>query len=217
MPTKTNFRKKKTKQSVKALVKNQLTALSETKMRNASLLSTNFSTIGNEWINIPLTNIALGTEYYQRIGAKILLKSIEFKGVLVGGANESAFDDPYNVIRIVLSRWDGETITPFSTTLGHTIHIPINRTIASCPGMKSKYYDKYIAMNVSSPEKGAGDGYAASARVISFKKVFNKGIPIVYNASSASEKFFLSMISDSAAVPNPGFVTGYCMITWKDM
>lgn len=217
MSTKTNYRKKKTNQSVKALVKNQLTALSETKMRNASSLSTDFHSISNEWINIPLTNIALGTDFFQRIGAKISLKSIEFRGVLVGGANESAFDDPYNVIRIVLSRWDGETITPFSTLSGHSIHSPINRTIVGCPGMKSKYYDKYIAMNVSSPEKGAGDGYAASARVISFKKSFKKGIPIVYSPTSASDKFFLSLISDSQAVPNPGFVTGYCMVTWKDM
>ena len=151
--TKTNSRKKNTKQSVKALVKTQLTALSETKMRNATSLQTEFSSISNEWINIPLTNISLGTDFFQRIGAKILLKSIEFRGVLVGGANESAFDDPYNVIRIVLSRWDGEAVTPFSTLSGHSIHNPINRTIAGCPGMKSKYYDKYIAMNVSSPEK----------------------------------------------------------------
>ena len=174
MQIKTNFRKKKIKQSVKTLVKNQLTALSETKMRNGSLLSTDFASINNEWINIPLTNISLGTDYFQRIGSKILLKSIEFKGVLVGGASESALDDPYNVVRIVISRWDGEAITPFSTLLGHSIHIPINRTIASCPGMKSKYYDKYIAMNVSSPEKGAGDGYAPSARVVSFKRHLRK-------------------------------------------
>lgn len=214
---KTTFRKKHTKQSVKAIVKKQLTALSETKMRNATSLQTDFSSISNEWINIPLTNISLGTDFFQRIGAKILLKSIDFRGVLVGGANESAFDDPYNVIRIVLSRWDGETVTPFSTLSGHTIHNPINRTITGIPGMKSKYYDKYIAMNVSSTEKGAGDGYSPSARVISFKKTFKKGIPIIYSPTSASDKFFLSMISDSAAVPNPGFVTGYCMLTWKDL
>ena len=30
-------------------------------------------------------------------------------------------------------------------------------------------------MNVASPEKGGGDGYAASARVVSFKKQFKKG------------------------------------------
>lgn len=216
MPPKTNYRKKKTKQSVKAIVKNQLTALSETKMKNGSSLSTDFSSISSEWINIPLTNISLGTDFYQRIGAKILLKSIEFKGVLVGGANESAFDDPYNVVRIVLSRWDGEAVTPFSTLSGHSINNPINRTITGIPGMKSKYYDKYIAMNVSSTEKGAGDGYAPSARVISFKKTFKKGIPITYGTTSTSDKFFLSMISDSIAVPNPGFVTGYCMVTWKD-
>ena len=64
--------------------------------------------------------------------------------------------------------------------------------------------------------KGAGDGYAPSARVVSFKRHLRK-IPIVYSTISASDKFFLSMISDSAAVPNPGFVTGYCMITWKDI
>lgn len=211
-------KKNKTKvQSVKTLVKKQLTALSETKMRNASSLVTDFSSITSEWINIPLTNIAQGTDFYQRIGAKILLKSIEFRGVLVGGANESAFDDPYNVIRIVLSRWDGETVTPFSTGAGHTIHIPINRILSNSPGMKNKYYDKYIAMNVASPEKGGGDGYAASARVVSFKKQFKKGIPITYSTTQASDKIFLSMISDSLAVPNPGFVTGYCMITWKDI
>lgn len=217
MRTKTYSGKKKTKQSVKALVKTQLTALSETKMRTTSVLASDFGSISNEWINIPLTNITLGTDFFQRIGSKISLKSIEFRGVLVGGANESAFDDPYNVVRIVLSRWDGESVTPFSTLSGHSMHIPINRTIAGCPGMKSKYYDKYIAMNVSSPEKGAGDGYAASARVISFKKTFKKGIPIIYSTVGASDKFFLSMLSDSLAVPHPGFVTGYCMVTWKDM
>ena len=213
---KTTFRKRKTKQSVKAIVKNQLTALSETKMRNATSLQMDFPSISNEWINVQLTNIALGTDFFQRIGAKILLKSIEFRGVLVGGANESAFDDPYSVVRIVLSRWDGETVTPFSTLSGHTIHNPINRTISGCPGMKSKYYDKYIAMNITSTEKGGGDGYTPSARVVSFKKTFKKGIPITYSPTSASDKFFLSMISDSAAVPNPGFVTGYCFVTWKD-
>ena len=51
-------KKNKTKvQSVKTLVKKQLTALSETKMRNASSLVTDFSSITSEWTNIPLTNI----------------------------------------------------------------------------------------------------------------------------------------------------------------
>lgn len=218
MPPKKNTKKKQPKNTntIKSIVKRQLTALSETKMKQVSNLLTDFGSIGNEWINIPLTNITSGSEYNNRVGSKILLKSIEFRGVLITGADETAFDDEYSIVRILLTRWDGETITPFSTTAGHGIGIPINRVIANAPGMKNKYYDKYITLNVSCTERGGGDGYAAQARTVYFKKVFKKGIPITYTGTQTSDKFFLSMISDSSIVPNPGFATGYCMITWKD-
>lgn len=218
MPTKKYTKKKQpiNTNTIKTIVKRQLTTFGETKMRQCSNLLTDFGSIGAEWINIPLTNITPGTEYYNRVGSKILLKSIEFRGVLVAGADETAFDDEYSIVRILLTRWDGATTNPFSTIQGHSMGIPINRVIANAPEMKNKYYDRYITLNVSCTERGGGDGYAASARTVYFKKVFKKGIPITYSGAQTSDKFFLSMISDSSLVPNPGFATGYCMITWKD-
>lgn len=180
-------------------------------------MTTHFSSISNTWAEQALTIVSQGTSLNQRAGNKIRIKSVEIKGVLAQGSNESLLDDPWNVVRCVIGLWNCDNITPLSTGSW-----PMERILRNsfCPkGLIKKYMDKYIPLQVTSTEKGGGDGYTPCVRTFKYFKAFKKGLLINFGDNSTNypdRKIIVSMISDSGALVNPGFVTGYFGVTYED-
>lgn len=202
--------------SVKRYVRSVLDAEVEDKQATWSL-ATAFASIGNTWTELSLAQPAEGVTGATRVGKKIRIKSLEVNGVCAGGASELATDDAYNIVRIVICTTDWSAGgTPLATaTIGLNEVLNKNRTQL----LSKKYLDKYIPFEVSSTEQGGGDGYAPSLRKFKYYKRWKNGMPINFaddTASAPDKLLILGMLSDSAAVPNPGFVCGWVKVRWED-
>ena len=204
--------------AIKSYVTKAIDNNNEDKMINASLV-TGFGAVSTTWTEVVTNAIAAGTESNQRTGRRIKLKSLHIDGVIAAGCSENVLDDPYNVVRMVIGLYtQGTTNTPLTTGLA-SLTAPINN-IATCNGrLIKKYYDKFIPLEVTSTEKGDGDGYTPGLRRIKYYKHWKKGIIVEYNGteSSAYNKLLvISMLSDSAAASSPGFVAGYWVLRYED-
>lgn len=215
------YRKRRKSSSRKVVTVKQLKSYVHRHIENKfayGYLPTNFASVSNAWVELDLLNsIGQGVSLNTRIAQRVRIRSIMFRGILAQGSAESALDDPYNAMRICLLKAETPSLTPL-TTAGYTINSLI-LSQSGFTGLKRIYMDKYIALNVSSTEKGAGDGYAPDSRTLSFYKRFKNPWEVTWSTSAAGTnnyRIFLSMISDSAAIPNPGFTHGYWKVEFED-
>ena len=200
-------RPRKIPPSFKTFVKKEIEKNIENKV-NTLDLDDNFLTVGTTWVEHIMCNPAQGDGMTQRSGRQIKIKSLEIKGVLSAAADGSALDENRCIVRIIIGLFQGTVATPLATA-GATINSPITRDQMTRGRLVTKYLDRYVPLDVTSTEKGAGDGYAPQQKGFRYFKRFNKPITITYGDDTATypdKLLFLSMISDSAAVPNPGFV-----------
>lgn len=176
-------------------------------------LTSQFNSIGSaSWIERDLVGVTQSVA--ERIGREINVRSIEINGILASGANETAVDDPYNVVRVVLLLGDQATVLQ---TASKTINDVIR--VANTYGMRKKYLDKVIPLTITSTEKGAGDGYTAGLRKFKYYKKFKKPMKIMFASATWNSNdihIVLSMKSDSGAIVNPGFIQGYWCMTYED-
>lgn len=183
----------------------------------ATLMTSNFASVTTTWVEFWCSGWAQGLTGSTRIGRKVQIKSLEINGIYAGGTNETALDDPYNVLRIVVAVFNGNAgTTPLQST-GITINTPIKRDTVR--GLVRKYYDKYKPVQVASTEKGGGDGYAPGLRVFKYFKRFKRPLHLVFADDTnnyPSIRLFVSMVSDSVAIPNPGFINGYMIVKYQD-
>lgn len=169
----------------------------ESKFWNVSSPGTS---IGLSAVRLPMTsNIACGTDMYQqRIGRKIRIKRIFFRGQFLGAQTNSVADDPYNTMRVVLFR--GLPATTLTGSL--TVNNAIDRRFF--PGLLEVLYDRTVTLNVHAKDS---TGYIAVAKDWEF--ALDCDIPIEYGSAAAAapvnQEIVLQMVSDSAAVVNPGF------------
>ena len=178
-------------------------------------LQTQFGAITTTWVERSVAQPAQGVTQGYRVGTKIRLKSLEIDGVIASGVSETALDDPFNVVRIVIYSSDLAT-TPLAT-LGLGLNSVINNTTLSY--MSKKYLDQYIPLTVTGTEKGQGDGYTPGLRKFKYFKRWKNGFPIEFQGDTAtypSKMLWVSMISDSATAPSPGFVCGYMKTRFED-
>lgn len=176
------------------------------------------NSIPSTWVEVNTCNPAEGANKYGRIGTKIRIKSIEINTVLSGGQNGLLTDDNYNIFRIVIGKYTGQTATPLaSASVG--LNSPIKKDWNNGRGtLIQKYVDRYIPLDVASTEKGAGDGYTPKLKIFKYYKRF-KNFVVTYaddTTNYPSSRLIMSFISDSAAVTNPGFVSGYAVIRYED-
>lgn len=203
------------KKSLKKLVRKEIERDVEHKAVVFDLTGS-LPSIGNVWNELVLANPAQGLTLSNRIGRKISIKTLEINGVLAGGQSESALDDAYNVLRVRIALYTGETVTPCT---GVSLNSPIRKDITPTGKYLIKtYMDKYIPLNVASTEKGGGDGYAPMCKRFKYFKKFSKPIEMDYVSDLVVPNKFLIMscISNSAAVPSPGFVSGWIVIRYTD-
>lgn len=211
-------RTSKVSRAVKRFVSKKLDSTVEDKFNIINMTAGGLNSIPSTWVEVSGCNPGQGTAKNQRIGTKIRIKSIEMKAVLSAGANGLITDDNYNVFRIVIARYSGQTATPLATaSVG--LNDPIKKDWSNARGtLITKYMDRYIPLTVTSTEKGAGDGYAPGLKTVKFFKRFRNFV-VQYNDDTInypSSRLILSFISDSAAVTNPGFVAGYCVVRYED-
>lgn len=191
--------------------------------RAAYSLAQFFNSVGSTWVELNLTRITQGTGIFARLGRRVNVRSIEIKGAIAQGAAGGAFDDCYNVMRIILGLWTGlasSNSAPLGTS-NLTINSPISPWNAAGSvatyRMQRKYLDRYITF--SSPSRADETSLVPATRTFRYFKLFKRPMFIQYSddtGESADRFFTISMISDSAAVPNPGFISGYVVLTYED-
>jgi len=175
-----------------------------------------FGTLGSSWTEKVVCNPSQGDGEGERIGRKIRVKSLSFHGILQQGANLLATDDAFNCFRFVLAWWKPFNIAPCAT-----ISLPFNRPLEKgYPGgiyVQRKLFDFTFPMVAHGLERAGGDGYVPSLRKFKFYKRLNMTMHWDDDTTNNPDKILvLSMLSDSAAVTNPGFIAGYCCVTYED-
>lgn len=208
----------KVSKAVKKYVAKTLDNQIEDKFNIIDMTAGGLSSIPSTWVEVQGVNPAQGLAKNNRIGTKIRVKSIEVNAVIAQGSGGVLTDDPYNIMRIVIGKYSGQTTTPLATA-GVTINQPIKKDWTSGRGtLIQKYVDRYVPLMVASTEKGGGDGYTPALKRFKYYKRF-KNFVISYNDDTTnypSQRLIMSLISDSAAVTNPGFVAGYALVRYED-
>lgn len=181
-----------------------------------------FASIASAWTEYSFMQLAQGVGINQRIGNRIRIKNIKVYGVITTGTNETALDDPYNVVRIVIAIYKGQSgVTPLGS-IGANINSPIDKVTNTSVGSSLEWLllDRYIPLQVTSTEKGSGDGYTPQVRVFKyFKKIPYKFQEVTFGDGGIAypdRRIIMSCISDSSANPNPGFIAGYVKIKYED-
>lgn len=187
----------------------------ENKSQQSALVD-NFGSISNSWSELVVCNPAEGTQENQRVGRMITIRSLEIKGIICNGASGTLTDDPYNVVRVVVALWNGADVSPLGGGIAN-INSPITKTYFSGGNLIRKYLDQYIPLEVTGTEKGQGDGYTPQLKQFKYYKKLNIKLYYAANDQTLYDKLLIvSMISDSSAVPHPGFVAGYIKVTFED-
>lgn len=160
-----------------------------------------FGSIGSGLARTALTSaIASGSDIVnQRVGRSIRVKRLCFRGQLLGGQTNSAADDPYNTVRLVVCRG-----TPGFSISALTVSAAIDSRVAPNAGLLEVLYDKTVVLNVNAKDS---TGYIAVAKEWEF--VVRCNILIEYGATAAgvplNNELVIFAASDSVAVVNPGF------------
>ena len=212
-PARSSYQTKK----IAAQVNKAIVAQAEKKM-NAFELNATFSSIGTTWVEhswLP----PFGSTSAARVGNKIAITELSFQGVLVGGQANLALDDNRNWVRIVLGIWKNPSSTGLSThTVLYTNSFPTSLQIdyQTQPTLTHKLFDRTFTL--TSPGKDS-TGYLPPQRFVTYTHHFRKPIVVTFDALSSipDKQWFLSMVSDSSAVPSPGFVSGDLKFTWIDI
>lgn len=182
-------------------------------------LTASIGSITSSWNEIDLCdNIATGVDIGQRIGRKIAINSFYLDGVLQGGQSNLAADDAFNTVRFVLGLWRSQAPCALS---GLDIGSMINKSGYSATGGVS-LIRKYRDFKVILASPGADStGYLPAVRKVRIYVKFRRPITISFPATAATTTqsmfLILSVISDSVAIPNPGFISGRYTLTWHDI
>lgn len=222
MPRRKVYRRKnyRRKRSIrKPFIRRVVRAMAEHKQTTGPM-NGSWGSVGAAWQEVDLVSgISEGTAIYNRVGRKISVTALEIKGVLMGGAQGIITgDDLYNNMRILIyigrAQKSGSSITPLATA-GVSINTPLRRyTYNFCSQVLR---NRYIGItNQPIDADTAAPGHKNYNVYIRFKKP----LVIQYTGSgnhTNQTQLWVSMISDSSAVPNPGFTSGYYSLTWIDI
>jgi len=145
--------------------------------------------------------VAAGSGVNQRIGSTIIPKAIRVLGTIVGGQSNSVSDDNRNVVRLSLIL--GVVGTAPSGYTCNTILDPRFTT-----GVVRVLWDRVLVLQ--SPGKDS-TGYMPSSKEVRVRVPIRVG-PLLYSGTAANtikgQELYFCVVSDSSAIPNPGFVNG---------
>lgn len=169
-------------------------------------LTTYFASIGSGLVTRDYSTLGQGTEYYQRVGRRVVVTHVDICGTLVGGQQNSIADDPYNTVCLALV-----INAPGSAPGGWTLPTPIGPQLTS--GVKKVLWTKRYILNTNAKDS---TGYIAKATLVSERIPVNEPFEYVTSADSpaTNQSLYLVAFSDSVAVANPGFTSGYLMVAF---
>lgn len=200
----------------KRSVKRILSSTAESKYVGWELPATTFASIPNTWVEHIITPLGQGLNYNQYVGASFYIKKIYFYGFLQGGQTGVIADETNNIVRLFLAVWDQDAGGTPLATAGITRNAQIYRS--DHENLRKKLYDRTISLVAPSPD-GDGSGAIPARKKIRYYKKF-RGLGYKMQVSRVTgqykQRLIMSAISDSSAVPNPGFVTGHLKIIYKD-
>lgn len=211
-------------------VKSIIAAGSEQKVTTCLLLD-NYPSVGTTWRELEFQDLAQGTTSMQRIGDRVRIKSITFRGTLMGAQTAGMAEDVYNQFRIVIAIWRQAAGTTPLATLTANLDDPLNPREAAAfdgidpPSLKNlmvrKLFDRKYMLITPGLSRYDGNQYIPAVRKIYFKKVFpGLGLDIKYGDTGLalpSKRLFVSMVSDSAGLPHPGFIDGWIIMKFVDI
>lgn len=149
-----------------------------------------------------LSGIAQGSDMFgQRLGRRIRIKRVTFRGQLLGGQTNSVADDPFNSFRVTLAR-----VVPATAFTSYTVNNALDRRFSTSAGLLEVLYDKTVVISTRAKDS---TGYIPAAQEYEFD--ISCDVPVEYGATGASvpinQELVLFMCSDSTAVVHPGFST----------
>lgn len=151
------------------------------------------------------------------IGREVTIHSIWLRGTLVGGNTGLITDDWFNSFRIVLASFVPGTLTTWSA--GMTVNSYLGKVNGlGVDTLKYKIWDKKYMLHTAGGDPD-GAGYIPMPKFVSLYKRFKNGLKIKFRDDALTlpdQELMLSMVSDSTAVPNPGFVDGFLRVTYTD-
>lgn len=156
--------------------------------------------------------IAQGTDLNQRVGRSIESLSYHLFGTLVGGQANLATDDRINTVRFVFFEATvGTVVSNVNTAWG--LSIPADPRYA--PGVTRVLRDELFTLTSLGRDSL---GYMPASTTINMTGSYTKRLTYTSAAvnSISGTCLFLFMISDSAAVANPGFTSGAWAVTWAE-
>ena len=192
----------------------------ELKRIAVSIATLSLGSIGNIWYEYDILGaITASAAVSGRNGRKITLHSMRFRGNLFGGAvGAGGLDEYYNNVRFVIyghrATKAGAALTPLGSTPAITGTVPINNTVL--PGLHQVYYDRMIPItnNPYAANNASPGNYS-----IDFFHRWKKPMLVSYTGDTTNfnqYSIYTAAISDSAAVPHPGFGMGYLEVTFYD-
>lgn len=190
--------------------------------KHADFTATSYwASIGNTWTDIDLLNaIQTGADpHSNRIGNKISVTSLYIKGTVFGGAIGTVTgDDLYNSLRYVIytAKYDasGSAFHPLQSS-AVAMQMPIRKE--NVPSLTRVYRDKFLTFTNMPVD---ADTAAPQGRLVNIYIKFKRPLVVTYSANTGAfhndVHLFFSAISDSTAVPNPGFTSGFVTATYTD-
>lgn len=199
-------------------IRRTVTRMAETK-RITETAVTQFSSVGNSWVYWIPTTVQSAAFASARIGRRVSVVGYRICGLLHGGQNATVADDAYNKIRIVIGyqATHGISVGTIVPLQGVGFSDPISKTETAGPKYTRIFRNQYLTLKSSGPDTV---GYMPAMRNINIKHFFKKPITVTYADDTQyypDKCFFMAMITDSTAVPNPGFIDGYFRLYYKDI
>lgn len=172
-------------------------------------LSSDFPSIGTACVYRNLALLGAGTDYYGRIGRRVHMHYVDLYGSVVGGQANSVADDPYNTVKMALI-----LATPtFAPTTEWSVTTPLGPQ--QVPGLIRVLWTDTMVINTNAKDS---TGYIAKGKFVKVRIPVNTTFEwtSTSDTTAANVGLFLVMCSDSVAVANPGFNSGYSLICFGD-
>lgn len=212
---------------IKKVVRRTVYNMAETKSATYSLPG-NFTSIGTSWSELILIP-AQGAQSTMIVGRRYEIIGFSLFGSVSGGQSNTSADDKYNSLRIVAAVFDGSASglapsakwpsMPQGTATPIRVRTPTWPADGSTQLIRRKLKDKYITLNSVGRDS---TGYMPAIRAVGFRYRFKKPLIVNYSIDGGGgykpDKYIgIGMMSDSTAIPAPGFLTGALTWFWKDL
>lgn len=204
--------KKPAKKTITAIVKKEINKSQDWHFYQETLPAV-LGSVPNSWVEVDICpKITEGDDVTNRTGREIKIGSILIEGTYGPGAIVSGADDPFNTMRIVVATFKGAVSATPLQSAGVDLHSAILKKSVGGNLLNKLYLDKYLACNVT---ESVASGYVPEIKTFKYYKKFKNPIVVNYSSSAGTypdTKLFISMISDSVTVVNPGFFAGRYII-----